>query len=137
MGQAKPFRSTVLIVEDDDDQRFLASTLFEESKLEVIECTSAEAALAVIEAKHRAIAMVFTDIRLAGKMDGVELVHNLRQGHPEIPVIATSGDGHRARELPEHTLFLQKPWRPLELLMKAERVRIAAAPGDAWRGDIL
>ncbi len=136
MGQAKPFRSTVLVVEDDEAQRFLASTLFEESELDVIECDSAEAALDMVEHAHHCIAMVFTDVALAGDMDGVDLARVLRREHPEIPLIVTSGDGDRADELPKHTLFMHKPWRPLDLLMKAERVRLAAERGE-WRGDIL
>ena len=45
MGRPRPFsRSTVLVVEDDDDQRSLAATVFEEAGFKVVECASAEAA---------------------------------------------------------------------------------------------
>jgi hypothetical protein len=54
---------------------------------------------------------------------------------PNVPVILTSGEsGERLRDLPETTEYMQKPWRALGLLIRAERVR---AGGLAWRGDIL
>lgn len=136
MGQSKPFsRSTVLVVEDDDDQRSLAATLFEEAGFKVIECASAEAAAAVIDAKRGEIAMIFTDIRLSGHMDGVELARIACDKTPNVAVILTSGAaGERLRDMPETAEYIQKPWRALDLLMRAERIR-----GDdlGWRGDIL
>lgn len=139
MGQSKPFfRSTVLVVEDDDDQRSLAATVFEEAGFKVVECASAEAAVAVIDAKRGEIAMIFTDVRLSGRMDGVELAHIARDKAPSVPVIVTSGaSGERLRDLPESTEYIQKPWRALELLMRAERMRVDRDEIVAWRGDIL
>ena len=138
MGRPRPFsRSTVLVVEDDDDQRSLAATVFEEAGFKVVECASAEAAVAVIDARRGEIAMIFTDVRLSGVMDGVELAQIACAKAPTVPVIVTSGaSGERLRDLPARTEYMQKPWRALELLMRAERVR---ADGDhvAWRGDIL
>ena len=138
MGQSKLFfRSTVLVVEDDDDQRSLAATVFEEAGFKVIECNSAEAAAAVIDAKRGEIAMIFTDVRLSGAMDGVALAQIACDKTPTVPVIVTSGaSGDRLRDLPAHTEYMQKPWRALELLMRAERVR-ADSDNVAWRGDIL
>lgn len=141
MGQSKPFsRSTILVVEDDEDQRALAATVFEEAGFKVIECESAEAAAAVIEAKRGEIAMIFTDVRLPGRMDGVELAHIARDRSPSVPVIVTSGAaGERLRELPDTTEYMQKPWRALDLLMRAERIRESrgGASDLSWRGDIL
>jgi DNA-binding NtrC family response regulator len=138
MGQSKPFfRSTVLVVEDDDDQRSLAATVFEEAGFKVVECASAEAAAAVIDAKRGEIAMIFTDVRLSGPMDGVDLAQIARDKSPTVPVIVTSGvSGGRLRELPARTEYMQKPWRALELLMRAERIR-ADSSDNVWRGDIL
>jgi len=136
MGQSKPFsRTTVLVVEDDDDQRALAATVFEEAGFRVVECASAEAAEAVIDAKRGEIAMIFTDLRLSGAMDGVELARIAHDKTPDVPVIVTSGaSGERLRDLPEAAEFMQKPWRALDLLIRAEQVR---GGGLSWRGDIL
>ena len=139
MGQSKPFsRSIVLVVEDDEDERSLAATVFEEAGFIVIECESAEAGAAVIDAKRGEIAMIFTDLRLPGRMDGVALARVAREKAPSVPVIVTSGaSGPRLRDLPDETEYMQKPWRALDLLIRAERVRGADADSLAWRGDIL
>jgi CheY-like chemotaxis protein len=136
MAQSRPFsRPTVLVVEDDDDQRSFAATVFEEAGFKVIECASAEAAAAVIGSKRGEIAMIFADIRLSGRMDGIDLARVARDESPNIPVILTSGAaGERLRDLPETTEYMQKPWRALDLLIRAERIR---EDGLSWRGDIL
>jgi CheY-like chemotaxis protein len=128
MGQARPLRPMALVVEDDDDQRALAAVLLEESDMDVVECSSAEAALAVMQNVGDRIAMVFTDIRLAGNMDGVELAQVINARLPKVAVLVTSGDpGDRLKELPGHSAYLQKPWRALEVLEVAERARLGPA----------
>ena len=126
MGQARPLRPMALVVEDDDDQRALAAVLLEESDMEVVECSSAEAALAVMQNVGDRVAMVFTDIRLAGNMDGVELAQVINGRRPKVAVLVTSGDpGDRLKDLPGHSAYIQKPWRALEVLEVAEQARLA------------
>src|SRR5437667_335998 len=74
------------------DQRALAATLLEETEFDVIECDSAEAALDVLHAREDPVALVFTDVRLAGPMDGVELARILDSDCPDTSVVVTSGD---------------------------------------------
>jgi CheY-like chemotaxis protein len=66
MGQATPHRPLALVVEDDADQRFIASTLIEELGMNVIQCESAEAAKLVMDKCGTALSLLFTDINLAG-----------------------------------------------------------------------
>ena len=57
-------------------------------------------------------------------MDGIELARKVHDALPDIPVIVTSGAaGERINELPPRAEFIAKPWRPLDLLIRAERVR--------------
>jgi CheY-like chemotaxis protein len=124
MGRMRPIRPMALVVEDDADQRALAAVLLEESEMEVVECATAEAALAVIQKTGERVAMVFTDVRLAGKMDGVELAQVLEARCPKVSVLVTSGNpGDRLGDLPGRAGYIQKPWRALEVLMAAERAR--------------
>ena len=126
MTQA-PSRPIALVVEADRDERALVSTLLEESEMDVIECDSAEAALAVVERKADQMAMVFTDERLAGTMDGVALALDLEAHHPELPVVVISAERtRRIDDLPENVVYLAAPWRPLDVLIVAARVRRAA-----------
>jgi DNA-binding NtrC family response regulator len=131
MGQSKPLRRTMaLIVEDDEEQRFLSATLFEESEFNVVECASAEAAMAVLHEKHDEVGLIFADVELSGNMDGVELAKIARTELPDVPVIVTSGaGGARVAELPAGADFVPKPWRALDLLIRAEKARRASSRG--------
>jgi DNA-binding NtrC family response regulator len=127
MRQAYPARSIALVVEADQDQRALVATLLEESDLRVIECDSAEAALAVVEIKGDEVAMVITDVDLAGRLDGVALAQTLEERRPDVPVIVMSAEiADRAQELPDNVIQLGHRWRPLDMLIVAERARRAA-----------
>ena len=127
MHHALPERSIALVVEPDLEQRALVATLLEESDLQVIECDSAEAALAVVDLKADHVAMVVTDVDLAGRIDGIALALNLEAQHPEVPVIVMSVEpSDRVSELPDNVIQLAQPWRPLDMLIVAERARRAA-----------
>jgi DNA-binding NtrC family response regulator len=122
-----PSRPIALVVEANQEDRALVSTLLEESEMDVIECDSAEAALAVVERKADQMAMVFTDERLAGRMDGVALARDLEAHHPELPVVVISAERtRRIDELPDNVVYLAAPWRPLDVLIVAARVRRVA-----------
>ena len=125
MGQSKPFTpTTVLVVEDDEDQRFLVGTLFEESGFEVLECDTAEEALALMHDHPDEMALVYTDVMLPGQIDGVDLANTVHDELPQVPVIVSSGaGGERVKQIPDNAVFMQKPWRALDLLIEAERVR--------------
>ena len=126
MTQARS-RPIALVVEANREERALVSTLLEESDMQVIECDSAEAALAVVERKGEQMAMVFTDVGLAGRMDGVALAQNLDAHHPGMPVVVISPQhSRRIDDLPENVVYLKSPWRPMDVLIVAERARRAA-----------
>lgn len=118
MGYA--YRSTALVVENDEAQRTLVSLLLEESEMDVIECESAEAAVLVLEESGDNVSMVFTDVELAGMMDGIELAYLAKQRYPNLQVVVTSG-APRVRRLPDGTLFMAKPWSPIDVLRVAEQ----------------
>ena len=119
-------RPIALVVEADREERALVSTLLEESEMQVIECDSAEAALAVVERKGGQMAMVLTDENLAGRMDGVALARSLDAHHPEMPVVVISAEPtRRLGDLPDNVVYLAA-WRPLDVLIVAERARRAA-----------
>lgn len=120
MGQSKPFRATALVVEDDPIQREMISLLLEESHFEVVECESAEAAEAVLRRIGRELALVMTDISLAGAMDGVSLAFIARRYNPDLDVIVTSGSP-LPRPLPQGAQYWSKPWAPLDVIRLAER----------------
>ena len=116
MGQA--IKPTALVVEDDLIQRTLVSTLLEECEMNVIECESGEAAALVLDKVGGCLSLMFTDVNLAGVMNGVELAGIARKRFPDLKVIVTSGD--EKPKLPSGMTFMSKPWRPLDVLREAE-----------------
>ncbi len=88
----------------------------------VIQCESAEAAITVLDRIGPLLTMLYTDVSLAGKVDGIELARIARENYPQIHVIVASGYALN-KDLPEQALFMPKPWRPLDLLREAERAR--------------
>ena len=109
-----------LVVEDDADARDLAVALLEETELAVVTCESAEAALAVLESRGEDVAMLFTDVRLAGTMDGLSLAATATRRWPGVRVVVTSGYGDEGR-LPDRATYMDKPWRALDVLIQADR----------------
>ncbi len=132
MGQAQPKRRTALVVEDDAELRSLTAALLQEEQLDTIECESAEAALAVLLIGGQDIAMIFSDVRLPGAMDGINLAWEVKLRWPLLPVVLTSGhprERERVCELPPGVAFLPKPWQPFNVLVVAEEA-LAHAQGN-------
>jgi DNA-binding NtrC family response regulator len=124
-GRSGQQRRIALIVEDDADLRWLTATLLEESELDIIECESAEAALATMLIRGKDVTMIFADIRLPGVMDGVDLAREVKMRWPHLTVVVTSGNpGERLEHLPTGVIYMPKPWQPLNVLMVAERARL-------------
>jgi CheY-like chemotaxis protein len=129
MGQAQSKNPAVLIVEDDAEVRSLAATLLEDEQLNVIECESAEAALAIMLIGGREVAMIFADVRLRGVMDGIDLAREVKMRWPLLPVILTSGlPRERVGDLPLGVDYMPKPWQPLNVLIAAEQALASAQP---------
>ena len=67
---------TVLVVEDDAIIRLSAVALVEDQGFAVLEAESADEAIALL-GRHPDIGIVFTDIQMAGTMDGLEMARRL------------------------------------------------------------
>jgi len=65
-------RPVVLVVEDDLLIRLNAAQLIEEAEFDVIVASSADEAIAILEARSD-ITVLFTDIQMPGSMDGIKL----------------------------------------------------------------
>jgi CheY-like chemotaxis protein len=127
MGRVQSKRRKVLIVEDETELRLLMKMMLEESELEVIECESAEAALATMLLRGQDVAMIFADIHLSGEMDGIDLAREVKMRWPHLVVVLTSGNaGEHLKQMPAGVNYMPKPWQPLDVLVAAERARSSA-----------
>jgi CheY-like chemotaxis protein len=111
-GAATPRRLKVLVVEDELLIADYLALLVEEAGHEVAgTAATAEAALEMLRPGH-AVDLVSLDVRLPGRMDGVDLAAALRAAAgPPFLFITGSGDpDHRARcEAMRPLAILQKP----------------------------
>ena len=127
MNHTHSDRPAALVVEDDAAIRNLATAVLEETDLDVIACSSAEAAIAILERGDVRVALLFADIRLGGAMDGVALAGTVEKRWPEVRVVVTSGyDAREDARLSSQVVYLRKPWRVLDVLVQAEHATLAA-----------
>lgn len=83
-------RRTILLVEDEFLIRMAAADALRESGFVVMEAASAEEALALVASGLQPDAL-FTDIRMGGLRDGLDLAEGLRTQLPRLLVIIASG----------------------------------------------
>ena len=103
---------TVLVVEDDAFVRMMATDIVEELGYAMFEATSADEAIAILEL-HDEITIVFTDIHMAGSMNGLELAALTRLRLPAVGFVIVSGE-HQAEtsQMPAGAKFFAKPYNP-------------------------
>jgi CheY-like chemotaxis protein len=104
----EPRAPRILVVEDDTFVRIALCEDLREAGLAVVEAASAEEALSYLSVGER-IDLVFTDIQLPGRLDGIALARQLRTRHPALPVVLTSGNTVPPGDL-EGSLFIPKPY---------------------------
>jgi CheY-like chemotaxis protein len=109
-GNTLSKRPVVLLVEDEMFVRMAAADALEDAGFEVIEAAHAQAAQEVLQ--HRSdIRVLFTDVKMPGPIDGLELASLVRSRWPHISVVITSGHFEPARDnLPERAVFIPKPY---------------------------
>ena len=87
---------TILVVEDEFLIRAMLSDYLQECGFKVLEASSADEAVGIIENVDVVIDLVLTDIRMPGAMDGFGLAQWVRTNQPNMPVILASGDANKA-----------------------------------------
>ncbi len=79
---------TILIVDDEEDLRDALCFDFRRQGYNVLLAENGRVAYQMI--KSNPVALVLSDVRMAGG-DGVELLKNLKDTHPQIPLILSTG----------------------------------------------
>jgi len=116
----------LLVVDDEPLIRLDLRQLAEDAGFEVVEASNAAEARIVLEGR-RDIRVVFTDIRMPGDMDGLELARYVRRRWPPTFIVICSGNAEPpADEMPSEAVFLSKPCvlPATEHLMKEIRAKV-------------
>jgi DNA-binding NtrC family response regulator len=120
---------TILVVEDEFLIRAMLRDYLQECGFKVLEGSTADEAVAIIENMGTQIDLVLTDIRMPGSMDGFGLARWLRTNRPSMHVILTSGDAKKAEaaeKLCENATLFEKPL-DLEAVVTKIRAMIEAS----------
>ncbi len=121
---------TILVVEDDERVRNVASRALRDAGYRVLSASSGEAALAVAGEESAPIHLLVTDVVMPG-MNGRQLAERLAQAHPENRTLFTSG--YTENIIAHHGVlergieFLGKPYT-LEVLTSRVREMLDKVP---------
>jgi CheY-like chemotaxis protein len=117
---------TVLVVEDEMMVRMPIAEYLRDCGYNVVEAGDATEAITAVDTEGP-VSLVFSDVRMPGKMDGFGLAEWFRSHHPDVPVLLTSGyNGGRnlsAASIPG-IRFIEKPYSQIQV-----EQRIAALLG--------
>ena len=118
---------SVLVVEDNELVRFVATDVLEEGGFKVLGAGRADEAIRLLEGNPD-IGILFTDINMPGSMDGLKLAHYARDRWPSLEMIVTSARSQASRLLPQRAVFLSKPYRMDQITQMLRKMtkRIAA-----------
>jgi CheY-like chemotaxis protein len=104
---------TVLVVEDEVLIRLSIADHLSDCGYHVLDAGSAAEAQQILERGAR-VDLVFSDIQMPGEKDGFALAAWVREHHPHIRIVLTSGVRKMAEEAKRlcahHELFLDKPY---------------------------
>jgi CheY-like chemotaxis protein len=115
----------ILVVEDNPDVRRVVLTQLEGLGYQTIEAEHAEAALDLLK-QGTAVDLLFTDIVMPGRMNGIDLARTARTLKPGLKVLLTSGFAKAAIDggapPADFKELLSKPYRRAELAEKLRSV---------------
>jgi CheY-like chemotaxis protein len=115
------------MVEDEPLICEMIAEILSENGFEVHTVADGESALRYLEQEPQ-VDVLFTDINLAGPMDGSVLAKEVRERRPEIPIVYCSGRLSESAVSPlmSRSLFLKKPYDPADLCTLLNRLTSTA-----------
>jgi CheY-like chemotaxis protein len=121
-------KQVILVVEDNDSVREVAAAMIEELGYDVITAPSGPEGLKVIE-ERRDIALVLSDVIMAGGMNGPELAAKAMKVRPKLKVLFMSGYAPGSvrlmQDLPDTIELVNKPFTRNDLTEKVRRALAA------------
>ena len=111
--------STVLVVEPDILVRMVIADYLRNCGYRVFEGATAEDVVTVLGTEQK-IDVIFAEIQLSGSMDGFGLAQWVRERHPGVEVILTSGIARTAEQAADlcDEGPLDKPYHPQEVVRR-------------------
>ncbi len=98
----------VLIVEDEPFVREIAVAAIQDAGFEVVEAANAQEAVAILNSRSD-VGVLFTDVDMPGKLDGLGLARLVHEQWPAIRLVVTSGRSLPG-PVPDDGRFMAKPY---------------------------
>jgi CheY-like chemotaxis protein len=112
--------AVVLIVEDEMILRMFAVDMVEDAGYTPVEAVDADEAIALLESRSD-IALMCTDVRMPGGMDGLELARTVNERWPSIKIIVVSGQlSPSSVDLPPCSRFFGKPLQAGQMIAQMQ-----------------
>ena len=110
----------VLVVEDEMLLRMRAVDMVEDAGFTPLEAVDADEAVAILTSRSD-IALLFTDIQMPGRMDGLMLAHAVHERWPRIKIILVSGQLTPASiDIPADSRFFGKPLEARQMIAEMQ-----------------
>lgn len=101
----------ILLVEDEWLIRAVGADTLADAGFEVLEAENADEAVRILE-NAGDVHVLFTDIRMPGSMNGLQLAEIVHERWPAVKLLLTSGDTWPSDwEIPDEGRFLAKPYK--------------------------
>jgi two-component system, response regulator PdtaR len=124
----QPRTARILVVEDEVLIRAFIAEELRLAGFSVIEAGRGEEALTYINAGEQ-VDLVFSDIRMPGSLNGLQLAEILRDKYPDIFIVLTSGNA-----LPGHVgivqAFVPKPYDVTQTIALMSSILAQKSPGE-------
>jgi len=104
------------LVEDEVLVRMTLADQLRSAGYIVLEASNSEEALDLLHSKRHGVQLLLSDIRMPGKMNGVELARAVRAQHPEIKIVLASGESFSASYWSDTDGFFPKPYNAGRLI---------------------
>lgn len=129
----RPGKTAILVVEDEALIRMVIADQLRDTGYDVSETRSADDAVAQLES-GLSVDVVFSDVNLPGKLNGIGLVRWLRDHRPGLPVLLTSG-AIATQDMPADLRgscdLLLKPYDSDDVVRRIEMLLAGSPSGNA------
>ena len=123
-----PKKQIVLVVEDNNAVRDIAAAMIEEMGFETIVASNGPEGLEIIKSRDD-LALVLSDVIMAGGMNGPELAAKALKFRPDLRILFMSGYApgsvRQMQDLPDTIDFVNKPFTRNDLTEKVRRAMAA------------
>ncbi len=118
-GKNQVTTARVLLVEDEGFVRLIMAEVLRDEGFEVTEAWNGDQAVRLLDGPN-SFDVLFTDVRMPGTFDGIDVAVHARLRYPALPVLVVSGYATqlalRLSLLNPPAVFISKPYRLTQIL---------------------